>query len=551
MKRCEKNSEKFKEELDAFLGSGYPLIAIQTSEEKRVDELIYEVARVLGKKVFHWSEVIGNVKQIITEANGTRERPKFGDDKYTTGMALLEHLHLKADSYSDKAEGCVFVLKDFNPHFRHPRSQRYLRELAPKLKSNWQNIIFTSPSVDIPIELSKDITRTELPLPTRTELNEVLTMLVEDVKKGSPEVEMPVGEDLDRVLDAASGLTTIQAEDAFSKSLRVKGKFSANEIVITKRLQIAQTGILEFYQPDVNLSGVGGFDNLKEWLAVRAAAFTEEARSYGLVSPKGILINGVPGTGKSLMAKAVGCEWGLPVLRLDLGKVYGSLVGESEKNLREAISVTEAVAPCILWIDEIEKGLAGASSSGKTDSGVTARVFGTLLTWMQEKASDVMVIATANNIKGIPPEFTRKGRFDELFWVDLPTPSEREEILKIHLTKKMSKENKSRKLKNFDLKKLIAATPKFTGSEIEEAINSAMFQAFSDKKGKREFTTEDIVDIAKKSVPIAKSMKEVIAENIKWANERAIKVSSSNDVEAEDESETVNRKVSIKKERTH
>ena len=529
------NSQQFKDELDAYLGSGFPLLAIQTSEELRIDDIIFQVAKGLSKQMYVYSEVAGKLKEVQLDVDGNMKVVLIDGD-YDVPLKLLDHLYKHNTKYKES----IFVLKDFNAYFKHPKIMRYLRELELKLKALGQNIIFTGPVINIPPELEKDIVRIELPLPTRKELEDVMNALIDDFMQAHCDscdacetiVDVsscddyddvaPQGTDIERIVDAASGLTTVQAEDAFSKSLRVHSKFVADEIIRTKSQLLASTGILEFYEPSVTLKEVGGFENMKEYLSVRSGAFTKEARDFGITPPKGLLITGIPDTGKSLSAIAIASYLGLPLLRLDLGKVYSSLVGESEKNIREAFAIAEAMSPAILWVDEIEKGLAGAKSSGKTDSGVSARVFGTLLTWMSEKTSSVMVVATANNVYGIPPEMLRAGRFDKLFWVAVPTASERKEIFKIHIKKK------KRKVKNFDMDAIVAQTVGFTGSEIEETINGAMFLAFS---AGVELQTTHIIETAKTTIPLIQSMEKELTDIEAWAKNKATRVGRSEDKE--------------------
>ena len=265
------------------------------------------------------------------------------------------------------------------------------------------------------------------------------------------------------------------------------------------------------------MTDVGGLSNLKDWLIKRGRGFDKGAKDFGLTYPRGILLLGIPGTGKSLTAKAIGNEWHFPLLRLDMGKIFGGIVGESERNIREALNIAEAIAPSIVWIDEIEKGMSGISSSGSTDGGTTARVLGTFLTWMQEKTKPVFVVATANDISQLPPELLRKGRVDEIFFVDLPTEKEREEIIKIHLKKK------NRKTEKFKTKELAKKSKGFSGAELEEVVKEALFQAYDEEK---EVTDEHISDDIAKTFPLSRTMHETIEKMRKWAKSRAVSAST-------------------------
>jgi SpoVK/Ycf46/Vps4 family AAA+-type ATPase len=325
-----------------------------------------------------------------------------------------------------------------------------------------------------------------------------------------------------RLLESAKGLTAMEAELAFAKAAAEKGQLTENEIDIInaeKRQIIRKSGILEFFQPSESMAKVGGLDELKEWFEQRGDAFSDEATEFGLEPPKGVLLLGIPGCGKSLTAKASAALWRFPLLRFDLGKVFGGIVGESERNIREALRVAEAVAPCILWIDEIEKGLSGSQSSGQTDGGVSARVFGTFLTWMQEKTAPVFVLATSNNIEQLPPEMLRKGRFDEIFFCDLPSSSVREDIFDIHLST-----HNSDIIGEFNLAELAKAAPMFSGAEIEQVVKDGMFTAFNDDG--RRLTQSDVITAIQATYPLAKTMRESISKMREWASARARMASS-------------------------
>ncbi len=300
-----------------------------------------------------------------------------------------------------------------------------------------------------------------------------------------------------------------------SKSIVRNKTFDLSTILGEKKHIIRKSGILEYYEAEAGLEGIGGLEVLKAWLQKRRHAFTSQARDFGLPLPKGILLIGVPGCGKSLTAKAVGAAWQMPLLRLDVGKIFGGLVGASEENIRKAIKTAEATAPSILWLDEMEKGFSGTGSSNMSDGGTTSRVFGTFVTWLQEKTAPVFVIATANNVHQLPPELLRKGRFDEIFFVDLPTREERKQIFEIQLRKKDRDPGK------VDLDKLVEATPEFSGSEVEQVVVSALYDAFDALPTERDLTTEQMLHSAKEIVPLAVTMQEGIAGMRDWARTRA------------------------------
>ena len=371
-------------------------------------------------------------------------------------------------------------------------------------------------------ELEKEMPILDLPLPNIDTLKIILESVAEDRFSLPASKVKPTK----RLIESAKGLTAMEAELAFAKAAAQNGQLTENEIDIInaeKEQIIRKSGILEFFQPSESMASVGGLDQLKEWFNQRGGAFTEEAAEFGLQPPKGVMLLGIPGCGKSLTAKAAAALWRFPLIRFDLGKVFGGIVGESERNIREALRVAEAVSPCILWIDEIEKGLSGSQSSGQTDGGVTSRVFGTFLTWMQEKTAPVFVLATSNNIAQLPPEMLRKGRFDEIFFCDLPSEKIRRDIFKIHL----STHNKDI-LDQFDLERLAKDSPLFSGAEIEQAVKDGMFNAFSQK---RRLSESDVDSAIKSTYPLAKTMREGIRDMREWASARA-RMASSGDIES-------------------
>jgi SpoVK/Ycf46/Vps4 family AAA+-type ATPase len=323
------------------------------------------------------------------------------------------------------------------------------------------------------------------------------------------------GEGRERLLQAALGLSLAEAENVFAKVMIKDQRLGAehvNDVFAEKQQIVRKSGLLEYYAAEEDFGSVGGLSVLKDWLMKRAAAFTAEAQAFGLPAPKGILLLGVQGCGKSLCAKAVSRLWQLPLLRFDMGRMFGSLVGSSEENVRRAISVAESIAPAVLWVDEVDKAFVGSQSSAMTDGGTTARVFGTFLTWLSEKTAPVFVVATANEVAQLPPELLRKGRFDEIFYVDLPSEQERADIFTIHLAKR------KRQPSDFDLPTLVSASRDFSGAEIEQAIISAMYDAFYEKQ---QLATAHILEALQQTVPLARTMAEKVADQRQWAVGRA------------------------------
>jgi hypothetical protein len=509
----------FQTELETLIRARYPILYIISSEEMRVQSLVVEIAKKRGKKVFEWSYSTG-----IVPAGTNIQSQKHRNAATKDPLVAL-------DQVIEQVEPAIFIFKDFHPFLTKNNFAvtRKLKEIALHLKNSYKTILLVSPVVEIPTELEKEITVLNHPLPSRDDLSELLDKIIADVKQFK-QVKIDLDDaGRERLLQAALGLTLGEAENVFAKIIvkdeRLSGE-DVNEVFAEKQQIIRKSGLLEYYATSENFANVGGMSVLKDWLTKRAAAFTSEARAFGLPPPRGILMLGVQGCGKSLSAKAVSTQWQLPLLRFDMGRMFGSLVGSSEENVRRAISVAESVAPAILWVDEIDKAFAGSQGSGATDGGTTARVFGTFLTWLSEKTAPVFVVATANDISQLPPELLRKGRLDEIFFVDLPSRAERMEVFRIHLNKR------SRDPAQFDLGALADASTNFSGAEIEEAINSALYDAFY---AHQELTTEHVMGALAQTVPLAKTMDEQINRLRSWADGRARNASVPRTVQGERE----------------
>jgi len=495
----------FQTEIETLIRARYPILYIISSEEMRVQQLVADIAKKRQKKMFEWSFSTGIVPAGTSIQSQKNRNPTTKDP-----LAAL-------DQVIEQVEPAIFVFKDFHPFLTKNNFAitRKLKEIALHLKNSFKTIVLISPVLEIPTELEKEITVLNYPLPTREDLSVLLDHIIADVKQFK-QVKIELDEaGRERLLQAALGLTLGEAENVFAKIIVKDERLSGddvNEGFAEKQQIIRKSGLLEYYATNESFTNVGGMAVLKEWLDKRAIAFTTEARAFGLPAPKGILMLGVQGCGKSLCAKAVSNLWQLPLLRFDMGRMFGSLVGSSEENVRRAIAVAESVAPAILWVDEIDKAFAGSQGSGSTDGGTTARVFGTFLTWLSEKTAPVFVVATANDISQLPPELLRKGRLDEIFFVDLPSRDERLEVFRIHVTKR------GRDVGQFDLAALADASPNFSGAEIEEAINSALYDAFY---AKIELTTQQVLVALAQTVPLAKTMDEQINRLRSWAEGRA------------------------------
>jgi AAA+ superfamily predicted ATPase len=492
-------------ELEILIRARYPILYIISSEEMRVQDLAVEIARKRQKKVFEWSVSTG-----LVPAGTSIQSQKIRVAATKDPLAAL-------DQVIEQVEPAIFIFKDFHPFLGKGNYAviRKLKEIALHLKNSFKTVILVSPVMEIPIELEKEVTVLNFPLPTRADLSALLDRIIADLRQFKP---VAVGLDdsgRERLLQAALGLTLGEAENVFAKIIVKDGQLTGgdvNEVFAEKQQIIRKNGLLEYCATSETFAQVGGLEILKDWLNKRALAFSADAREFGLPSPKGILLLGVQGCGKSLCAKAVSSQWQLPLLRFDMGRMFGSFVGSSEENVRRAISVAESVAPAILWVDEIDKAFAGSQGSGATDNGTTARVFGTFLTWLSEKTAPVFVVATANDISQLPPELLRKGRLDEIFFVDLPVREERLAVFHIHLQKR------GRKPEGFDLEALADASANFSGAEIEEAINSALYDAFY---AKQELSSGHILEALSQTVPLARTMEEQISALRRWADGRA------------------------------
>lgn len=464
----------FSQKLNNYLNASYPLLWVQTHEEARVCANIYDAFQdpkdpgFRARTIYEWDAVRG-----LTRFEANRSRVKIPE------TVLIKKMFEYIDATNE--ERLLFVLKDFHPYFVEPTIRRYLRNITAKLKSKSIAIIFISPICAIPEELIKDIQLLEFVLPDEKSLEERLLFVqraaeaTKDPNKNhdfsmTPEIVL-------RAVEAGKGLTDSEAENAYTLAL-VENKAFNDSFVATvfseKVLQVKKNGLLTYVEPDVTFDQVGGLNGLKTWIRQRAKAYLPEARSYGLPYARGILLAGIPGTGKTLLAKATSAELKLPLFQLDVGSLFGKLVGDTEKNFRAVIQMVDGIGSCILFIDEIERSLNANAVSGQGDSGTSSRSFGTLLTWLSDHKTPVFVIGTSNNFTALPPEMIRKGRFDELFWLDLPTEKDLLAIFSVLLTRY------KREPAKFNLKALARASKGFTGAEIEQCIVSAMFYCFSD-----------------------------------------------------------------------
>lgn len=516
------NTTKFMQDFANLVNAGFPYIYIPSYEEERITNTI--------KNTLRNKELIKNDRKLYvwTQTDGlVNDEAKVRDTSNPINAV---------ESVAKSNEDAVYIFKDFHIYFGGDRNARpdyavirKLRDIIPNLKSSRKTIVFISSKLVIPCDMEKEISILDFSLPTETEIKSLLNELISGL---NPE-NVKLTEDEKTLLSrSALGLTMQEAENAFCRAIvKLKGlSIDALSIIHEEKNQVVKkTGVLEFVKSDLDINDIGGLENLKKWLIRRNNSWSEKAKQYNLPAPKGVLITGIPGCGKSLTAKAMSAIWGLPLLKLDMGKIFGGIVGSSEENMRKAIATAEAIAPSILWVDEIEKGFSGLKSGG--DSGTSARVFGTFLTWMQEKTAPVFVIATANDISSLPPELLRKGRFDEIFFVDLPTAKEREKIFSVHLKKRMKNSGINHEIEPTDeiCSELANASVGYVGAEIEQIVIAAMYEAFYADRGLRK---EDVLKAIKETVPLSSTQREQILSLREWAKERAVLATAVEDRES-------------------
>ena len=511
----------FQNSLAVLAKARFPVLYVETFEERRALAAIRSAMEggllSTPRSVHTWSITTGLVDPEGRVSPGT-----------TDPLRALD-----AAQHVDRAAAFVFL--DLHAHMgdgtrpADPAIVRKLRELAADFQNGLlaRTLIIVAPALRIPPELEKDVHILDFPLPDETAIRRILDDLIA-ANAGNRRLRINLTEtDKDRLVRASLGLTETEAEGALALAMASDGVLDADDVTTVlqeKKQAVRKAGLLEYVDTDIDLAGVGGLDNLKRWLRRRDNSWLAEAAEYGIPAPRGVLITGVPGCGKSLTAKAVAASWRLPLLRLDIGKVFSGIVGSSESNLRTAIRSAEAAAPAVLWVDEIEKGFSGVGATG--DSGTASRVFGGFLTWMQEKTAPVFVIATSNNVQSLPPELLRKGRFDEIFFVDLPAPDERAQIWELHVRKHIHAAPHHAGFIFGDVLRadLVLATEGFSGAEIEQAVIAGLFDAFSER---RHITGDDLRLAVERSVPLSVTQAESLAALRAWAGERAVSASDN------------------------
>ena len=493
---------KFNDELTLLLKARYPVIFINTIEEDRVEYVIRKHIKTnLNRSIYSWDFVDGYTNNPNNEG--------FAKRNPLQALELIERLTAETPA--------IFLLKDFNRFLTDVSISRKLKNISRILKLQPKTIIIIGSELNIPKELYDLITILQFQLPVESEINYELKRLIESL---NIEIDQQILESLTR---ACQGLSLERIRRVLSKIIATYKTIDENSIKLLlneKKQIISQTEILEYWSVDETISQIGGVDNLKNWLKKRKTSFGLQASNYGLPTPRGLLLVGIQGTGKSLTAKTIGNEWQLPLLKLDVGKLFGGIVGESESRLRQMIEVAETISPCILWIDEIDKAFSNNSNTG--DSGTSNRVLATFISWLSEKTKPVFVVATANNVELLPLEIIRKGRFDEIFFLDLPQKQEREQIFKIHI-----KEFRPNRWESFDHSKLAQLSEAFSGAEIRQSIIEAMYHAFYEK---REFTTEDICLALTQLIPLSQLENSQTLKLKNWAVSGKIRLASSKSI---------------------
>lgn len=492
------SNQSARQELELLVNSHYPIVYLETWEEVRAEEILESVASDLGLPLFVWTLTEG-----LARAGGAPIYNTQQPDQVLSQIGAMQ------------GDG-LFLLKDFHKYLNKDVVVRKLRDLAEEFRRARRAVFISAPVVTIPLELEKDVARFSLGLPDESELNQLAGAVVRDLEKQYGLQNLLPAGDFPELARTLCGLTGREARRILTQAVLENSRVDRHTLDLiraAKNQLIRDQGVLEFLEPLEDMNSVGGLGRLKDWLKKRRGALTPEGARFGLEPPKGILILGVQGCGKSLCAKAVAREWNCQLLRFDSSTLFEKYVGESEKNLRKSLQVAEAVAPSVLWIDEIEKMFPSSALHSESDGGLSYRIFGTFLTWLQEKKSRVFVVATSNDISALPAELLRKGRFDEIFFVDLPNAADRKAIFALHLAQRQQEPMK------FDLGRLAAASEGFSGAEIEQAIASALYSAFSDKAP---LSTEMLLKELRSTYPLSVTMKEKVERLRQWARERAV-----------------------------
>jgi SpoVK/Ycf46/Vps4 family AAA+-type ATPase len=515
--------------LKVLLDSSTPIVAMETVEEVRAVRLVRAACASLNLAAFEWTIASGLVRcgsDVGELAADGMDAPSPHGAAAQQSLANSKAIYNSQDPAQMLANlegisvGAAFILKDLHRHMDEPVVVRRLRDVGQKFSENRRTIILTSPKIEIPPELKGLVEFLELPLPDRRRLRQIIDEVVVRLSKDHSLQRKLDAKGYEEVVESLRGLTEEEAERALSQALVARYSLCpeiTGDVLETKKSLLRRSEMLEFVEASETFSSVGGMDNLKRWLAQRRGSWDDAAREFGLEPPHGVIILGVQGCGKSLCARTVAGEWNLPLVKFDTAAIYDKYIGETEKRIRKVFNVAEGLAPCVLWIDELEKVFAGSGpDSASVDAGVSSRLLASFLSWIQDRKAPVFVAATCNNVTALPPELIRKGRFDELFFVDLPNQVERRQIFSIQLTRR------KRNPAEFDLDKVEAAARGYSGAEIDAAVQSALYAAFSEKK---QLTTQFLLDALAQTVPLSTTRAEEIRALREWARTRAVPAS--------------------------
>jgi hypothetical protein len=515
--------------LKILINSSTPIVVMETVEEVRALSLVHAACSDLNLALFEWTIADGLVRSGSGAAVSQPRTTTMGNLTGSNAVGSNTALYNTADpaqalsNLETMTIEAVFVLKDFHRHMDNPVVVRRLRDVGQKFSANRRTLVLTAPAIEMPPELVGLVEFLDLPLPDRDRLREIIRETYTRMA-GTHTLKLQLDSNgVDAMAANLRGLTEEAAERAVSQTVVGRQALSPDcvtDVLDAKKALLQRSEMLEFVDATDNMASVGGLENMKRWLEQRRGAWDDGALKFGLEPPKGVIILGVQGCGKSLCARAVAGEWNLPLVKFDTAAVYDKFIGETEKHIQKVFRVAEGLAPCVLWIDELEKVFAGSGpDSASADAGVSSRLLASFLSWMQDRKPAVFVAATCNNVTVLPPELIRKGRFDELFFVDLPSTAERKQIFCIQLTKR------KRNPADYDLHRAAAAAQGFSGAEIESAVQTALYAAFARKQ---ELSTEDLLTALSSTVPLSITRSEEVAQLRAWAKDRAVWASALN-----------------------
>ncbi len=519
--------------LKILINSSTPIVVMETVEEMRAVGLVRSACAELNMTVFEWSIADGLLRSgsnapvlpagaLQARINAARHAadPDAPESSKTAIYNTLDPVQALANLEAMTLEA-VYIMKDFHRHMDSPVVVRRLRDVGQKFSANRRTLVLTAPAISMPPELASLVEYLDLPLPDAQRLRQIIQQTFQRLAQTHTLQLKLDGAGVDAAAANLRGLTEEEAERAVSQALVGRYALCAEtvtDVLEAKKELLRHSGMLDFVDASANMASVGGLENLKRWLALRRGAWEDSARQFGLEPPRGMIILGVQGCGKSLCARAVAGEWKLPLVKFDTAAVFDKYIGETEKRIQKVFDVAEGLAPCVLWIDELEKVFAGSGpDSASVDAGVSSRLLASFLSWMQDRKAPVFVAATCNNVTALPPELIRKGRFDELFFVDLPNQAERRQIFAIQLARR------KRNPAEFELDRVAAAARGYSGAEIDAAVQTALYAAYA---GKQPLSTQDLLEALKTTVPLSTTRAEEIQALREWAKERAVPASA-------------------------